>query len=199
MEKLVNIIKTWDFATLGKITQRAIYGSHPISKKTVEKYYDSVRDLITEKNERYKTMGFTEVDNGLVGSEARRGIKDQIIELRKSGMSYRKIEETLNCSKGTIAHHCENAGLKDIGIKHQVITEEKKKEIYEYTKTHTTPEAMEHFGIGRTAIKRYKFKRPQNLISDETRLAIKEYVKTHTIKETAQHFGVAINSVKKYR
>ena len=33
-------------------------------------------------------------------------IKDQILELRNSGYSYRQIEQKLNCSKGTISYHC---------------------------------------------------------------------------------------------
>jgi 5-methylcytosine-specific restriction endonuclease McrA len=33
-------------------------------------------------------------------------VKDQILELRNLGYSYRQIEEKLNCSKGTIAYHC---------------------------------------------------------------------------------------------
>jgi 5-methylcytosine-specific restriction endonuclease McrA len=33
-------------------------------------------------------------------------IKDQILELRDLGYSYRQIEQKLNCSKGTISYHC---------------------------------------------------------------------------------------------
>ncbi len=38
--------------------------------------------------------------------------KDQILELRNLGYSYRQIQEKLNCSKGTIAYHC-GQGQKD--------------------------------------------------------------------------------------
>jgi len=33
-------------------------------------------------------------------------IKEVILKLRKLGWSYRKIQEKINCSKGTIAYHC---------------------------------------------------------------------------------------------
>ncbi len=33
-------------------------------------------------------------------------IKDKILKLRKKGLSYRKIQEKIKCSKGTIAYHC---------------------------------------------------------------------------------------------
>lgn len=37
-----------------------------------------------------------------------KNLKEQIIKLRYKGYSYNKIRETLNCSKGTIAFHCNN-------------------------------------------------------------------------------------------
>lgn len=35
-----------------------------------------------------------------------RKIKDQILELRSQGKSYKEIAETLNCSRGAISYHC---------------------------------------------------------------------------------------------
>lgn len=39
-------------------------------------------------------------------------IKEQILDLRSRGMSYREIEKTIGCSKGTIAYHLGN-GQRD--------------------------------------------------------------------------------------
>jgi len=33
-------------------------------------------------------------------------LKEKIIELKKSGLSYNEIQKKLNCSKGTISYHC---------------------------------------------------------------------------------------------
>jgi hypothetical protein len=51
-KKIKRIIDNWDFDQLGKITQRGMYKNHPISKKTVEKYWPDFRDLISEINEK---------------------------------------------------------------------------------------------------------------------------------------------------
>jgi DNA-binding transcriptional regulator YiaG len=40
-------------------------------------------------------------------------MKEKIIELRKSGLSYSKIAEILGCSKGTISYHCSNENLQN--------------------------------------------------------------------------------------
>ena len=39
-------------------------------------------------------------------------MKEKIIELRKSGLSYNKISEILGCSKSTISYHCKNESLE---------------------------------------------------------------------------------------
>lgn len=36
-------------------------------------------------------------------------LSDKILELRKQGISYRAIQKELNCSRGTIAYHCNNS------------------------------------------------------------------------------------------
>lgn len=95
-------------------------------------------------------------DNG------RRGIKEDILRLRNEGYSYRDIQEKLKCSKSTINFHCEKEKLTDTGMKMEMLDEKTKNAILEYTKTKTTKQAMEHFGLGRTTIKRYKFKSEEN-------------------------------------
>tara|TARA_Y100000114_G_C11469764_1_gene190280 strand:- start:57 stop:290 length:234 start_codon:yes stop_codon:yes gene_type:complete len=34
------------------------------------------------------------------------GMKEQILQARRKGLSYREIQKKLNCSKGLIAYHC---------------------------------------------------------------------------------------------
>jgi hypothetical protein len=49
--KLYEIIESWDFTKCGKITIRSIADNHPISKKTVAKYWSEVKDFVKELNE----------------------------------------------------------------------------------------------------------------------------------------------------
>ena len=89
-------------------------------------------------------------------NSAPRGIKEDILKLRNQGKSYRDIQKILKCSKSTINFHCKNNDLTDTGMKVYPIEPETRKEIAKFTKTHTKKEAMEHFGVGRTTVKRYK-------------------------------------------
>lgn len=49
-KKISDIIESWDFKKLGKITQPKIYKSNPISSKTVEKYWSEFKERIKELN-----------------------------------------------------------------------------------------------------------------------------------------------------
>jgi len=51
--KLENIIKNWDYSLHGKITQVNIVRNHPISKKTVEKYYKFFIEIIKISNSKF--------------------------------------------------------------------------------------------------------------------------------------------------
>lgn len=88
----------------------------------------------------------------------RRGIKEEILKLRKKGLSYRDIQSKLKCSKSTINYHCKNHDLTDTGLKLFPISQKVKNAIKKFTKTHTKKEAMSEFGVGRTTIKNYKTK-----------------------------------------
>lgn len=132
-----------------------------------------------------------------IGNSGRRGIKEDIIRLRKEGKSLRFIADELKCSKSTINYHFKNEGLLDIGLKPQTITKADKEAVYEYTKTHTIKEAMVKFGFGRTATVRYMF-RKDLATSDEKKKEIIKYRKNHTTKETAEKFGVSHTSVNRY-
>lgn len=48
--KINDILLDWNFEKLGKITQRAIYNNHPISKKTIEKYWSDFKEYISVLN-----------------------------------------------------------------------------------------------------------------------------------------------------
>ena len=87
-----------------------------------------------------------------------RGIGDDIIKLRKRDLSYREIQKELNCSKSTIHYHCKKHQLTDTGMKVFPIEQDVRNSIKEYTKDHTKKEAMEHFEVGRSTVKRYKNK-----------------------------------------
>ena len=50
------------------------------------------------------------------------GLKEKIMSLRNQGMSYRKIEKEIGCSKGTIAYHLGE------GQKKKTQTRQKKKQ-----------------------------------------------------------------------
>lgn len=56
MEKLYQIIENWDYDKYGKITQRAVFLNHPISKKTVGKYWYEVKEFVSKMNNQSKTI-----------------------------------------------------------------------------------------------------------------------------------------------
>ena len=49
-QKIYNILEGWNFEKHGKITQRAMYNNHPVSKKTVEKYWAEFKEFICKLN-----------------------------------------------------------------------------------------------------------------------------------------------------
>jgi DNA-binding CsgD family transcriptional regulator len=82
--------------------------------------------------------------------------KDDIIRLRKQGKSYREIENELDCSKGTIAYHCKQEGLKDIGYKQQKITDEKIKKINEFRLDGKTIEEISNrLDVSKSSVQKY--------------------------------------------
>lgn len=53
IEKLRDIISNWNWKELERISQRKVYKNHPISKKTVEKYWKEVKDSVDYWNQYY--------------------------------------------------------------------------------------------------------------------------------------------------
>jgi transposase len=87
---------------------------------------------------------------------ASKHLREPILKLRGEGKSYRQIEKILKCSRGSVHYHCDNNGLTDTGKKRFPINAETKKEIYEYCKTHSDAEAMNHFSKSLSTIQKYK-------------------------------------------
>jgi len=124
-------------------------------------------------------------------------VKDKIIELRKSGASYRDIQTKLKCSKSTINFHCKNLGLLDIGLKPQTITNEIVDKINEATKTLTVNETFKKVGVARSTVIKYMDKKDL-YPTQETKDKVVEFKKTHTTKETAKEFNISTSSVTRY-
>lgn len=52
-QKLYNLMECWNFEQQGKITQRKVYQNFPISKKTVEKYWNRFKDYVELLNRKF--------------------------------------------------------------------------------------------------------------------------------------------------
>jgi len=48
----------------------------------------------------------------------KRVLKEEIIKLRKEGLTYKKIRERLGCTKSLISYHCKNAGMSSENARH---------------------------------------------------------------------------------
>ena len=51
--KIERILKDWNFIEFGVVSQFKMYKNHPISKKTIEKYYREFKDKILIMNKKY--------------------------------------------------------------------------------------------------------------------------------------------------
>lgn len=85
--------------------------------------------------------------------------KQDIIRLRKQGKSYREIENELECSKGTIAYHCKQEGLEDIGMKNDPLSEKKKEAIRNHYKNHKAQKTAEKFNVAESTIRKHSEKK----------------------------------------
>jgi len=87
---------------------------------------------------------------------APRNIKEQILNLRMEGKSYREIEKEVNCSRGNVWFHCNKHGLTDTGMKLHPVSKKIKKQIAKYCITHTSLQASKHFKLAIDTIKKYR-------------------------------------------
>jgi transcriptional regulator with XRE-family HTH domain len=80
-------------------------------------------------------------------------LEEKIIDLRKKGLSIKKISEELNCSKSTASKWCNKNNLSDVGLKkYKELTIDEILELKEYYKTHTKKETSIYFGISETTV-----------------------------------------------
>jgi DNA-binding CsgD family transcriptional regulator len=86
----------------------------------------------------------------------KRNIKNEIIQLRNEGKSYREIQKILNCSRGTINYHCKNNGLVDTGKKKYALDNDMKKSIALYCKNHSLIDTAKAFKLSISTINNYK-------------------------------------------
>jgi transposase len=87
---------------------------------------------------------------------SRRNLKPQVLQMRHEGLSYREIERRLNCSRGSINFICKQHEMVDIGKKLYPLSIELQNQIYEFCKTHSIQEAIKHFNVSLSSIKKYK-------------------------------------------
>ena len=85
-----------------------------------------------------------------------RQIKSQILSLREQGKTYNEIAKELECAKSTINYHCKKYDLTDIGLKNIRIDSDTAEKIYEFCKDNSVADAVKHFGVSKSTIKKYK-------------------------------------------
>jgi DNA-binding CsgD family transcriptional regulator len=86
----------------------------------------------------------------------KRNLKQDIVQMRNEGKSYREIQKILNCSRGTINYHCRITGMVDTGKKVYALDNDMKKSIAEYCKNHTLRETARAFKLSISTINNYK-------------------------------------------
>lgn len=90
-------------------------------------------------------------------------MKDEILNLRDSGKTYKEISEILNCSISTISYHCNN-NQRGTQMK---LTSEIISKIKDYYKTHTINETAKHLNISNASVKKYCDKKRKILSEDD--------------------------------
>lgn len=91
-------------------------------------------------------------------------LKENILLLKKEGLTYDEICEKLNCAKSTVSYHC--SGLNNTVNK---VSDDEKEKIKIYYKTHTILETVEKFGFSKSTIVRICGKKTVKLTEDEVR------------------------------
>jgi DNA-binding CsgD family transcriptional regulator len=86
----------------------------------------------------------------------KRNLKNDIVQMRNEGKSYRDIQKILSCSRGTINYHCRNVGMVDIGKKKYPLNNEIKKSIADYCKTNSPADTAKAFKLSISTIHNYK-------------------------------------------
>jgi DNA invertase Pin-like site-specific DNA recombinase len=85
-----------------------------------------------------------------------RQIKNDILSLREQGKTYNQIVSILKCSKSTVNYHCKRYDLTDIGFKNIKIDDDTAQRIFDFCKENSISDAMKHFKVSKSTIKKYK-------------------------------------------
>lgn len=86
----------------------------------------------------------------------KRNLKNDILNFRTQGKSYRQIQKILQCSKSCIGYHCQRNDVSDIGMKKYPISKELSLQISEYCKNNRLVDASKHFNLSLSTINRHK-------------------------------------------
>lgn len=82
-------------------------------------------------------------------------MKENVINLRKKGWTYKRISKKLGISKATVSYHLRDTNLNGSLIDTTKITPDLIKELNEYYSNHTLNECSEKFKISRTTVVKY--------------------------------------------
>jgi len=105
-------------------------------------------------NHIFVPINFYNKNNNIMSNK--RNLKNDIVQLRNDGKSYREIQKILTCSRGTINYHCRNTGLVDTGKKVYALDNDMKKSIAEYCKSHSLVSTAKAFKLSLSTINNYK-------------------------------------------
>lgn len=109
--------------------------------------------------------------------------KENIILLRKEGMSYREIEKKLGCSRSLISYHCKSEVLNDIGLDtNKKLSEEQIDRLKEFYKKNSIEETMKEFGISRSTVTKYGEGKKVIFDNDDDRRK-SNYIRTKTFRK----------------
>jgi len=93
--------------------------------------------------------------------------KEKIISLRKSGLTYKQIQDELGCSKSTIAYHCKNEKLDSNGKYRHTTHEDVNKWQEFYDDGNLVYEVAEKFGVHKNTVGRHIKLRPNQTIEEK--------------------------------
>ncbi len=116
-----------------------------------------------------------------------KGLKDEILLLRRQNFSYNKIAKILNCSKGTISYHCNKANLEDINLR-RTITKEEIAGIQNYYKEHTASETAIKFNVSVGSVKYHSDRKTIFLTEEEHK--IKTFTRLKNRRKKLKLLGV---------
>jgi DNA-binding CsgD family transcriptional regulator len=107
-------------------------------------------------------------------------LKEQILNLRKLGKTYKEIGEKLNCKKEIISYHCRMNDLGGNGK--EILNEDVIIELNRFYENHTAEECAIKFNISKSSVIRYVDNKRIKLTDEERRIKNYERVKNYRQK-----------------